>query len=259
MGDDTLDYFALRRDKNYYFSADGRSLVAYVYVRGTAMVAGDPIGPGEDTARTIDEFLDFCARRGWRVAFFAVREATTPIYRSRGMHAIYLGDEAIVRCQEFSLDGPGMKAVRSAVRRVDRHHEFELMAETEASPELVAELNEISAEWRGGAPERGFTMELAQDVEGSSPTSFSRSLVRRAGAWSVFCASSPSTGISRATRSTYAPPARVGQRRHRVSDRAIGAGARSPRFHPSVAELCRVGTTARTAPRTRECRAGCRG
>ena len=168
-GDDTLDYFALRRDKNYYFSDDGRSLVAYVYVRGTAMVAGDPIGPPEDTARTIDEFLHFCAGRGWRVAFFAVSEDHAAIYRERGMHAIYLGDEAVLRCREFALDGGGMKAVRSAVRRVDRHHEFELMAETEASPELVAELNEISAEWRGGAPERGFTMELGQDVEGVEP------------------------------------------------------------------------------------------
>ncbi len=168
-GDDTLDYFALRRDKNYYFSIDGRSLIAYVYVRGTAMVAGDPIGPPEDTARTIDEFLAFCAGRGWRVGFFAVREADTEIYRARGMHAIYLGDEAILGCREFSLERPGMKAVRSAVRRVERDHEFELIAETEATPELVAELNEISAEWRDDAPERGFTMELGQDVEGLEP------------------------------------------------------------------------------------------
>ncbi len=93
-GDDTLDYFALRRDKNYYFSDDGRSLIAYVYVRGTAMVAGDPVGPPEDTARTVDEFLAFCAGRGWRVAFFAVREADARIYRACGMHAIDLGDEA---------------------------------------------------------------------------------------------------------------------------------------------------------------------
>ncbi len=74
-GADTLDYFALRRDKNYFFSADGQSLIAYLYVRGTAMVAADPIGPPEDTARTLDEFLAFCAEHGWRVAFFAVREA----------------------------------------------------------------------------------------------------------------------------------------------------------------------------------------
>ncbi len=168
-GDDTLDYFALRRDKNYYFSDDGRSLIAYVYVRGTAMVAGDPVGPPEDTARTIDEFLAFCAGRGWRVAFFAVREEDAHLYRARGMHAIYLGDEAILSCRDFTLDGPGMTPIRAAVRRVDRDHEFELIAETEATPELIAELNEISAQWRHGAPERGFTMELGQDVEGAEP------------------------------------------------------------------------------------------
>jgi lysyl-tRNA synthetase, class II len=165
-GDDTLDYFALRRDKNYFFSSDGRSLVAYLYVRGTAMVAGDPIGPPGDTARTLDEFLHFCAGRGWRVAFFAVREADTALYRERNMHAIYLGDEAIVSCQEFSLERPELKEVRGVVRRLDRDHTFELIAESEADPALVAELNEISALWREGAPERGFTMELGQDVEG---------------------------------------------------------------------------------------------
>jgi lysyl-tRNA synthetase len=165
-GDDTLDYFALRRDKNYFFSSDGKSLIAYLYVRGTAMVAADPIGPPGEKARTLDEFLAFCAERGWRVAFFAVRESDADLYRERGMHTIYLGDEAILHCDEFSLDGAGMKAVRAAVKHVEKGHSFELIAETEASPELIAELNEISEEWRKGAPERGFTMELGEDVEG---------------------------------------------------------------------------------------------
>jgi lysyl-tRNA synthetase class 2 len=166
-GDDTLDYFALRRDKNYYFSADGRSLIAYLYVRGTAMVSGDPVGPPEDTARAVDEFLHFCAGRGWRTAFFAVREADQQIYRDRGMHVIYLGDEAIVSCREFTLDTPAMKDLRAVVRRIDRDHAFALIAESEASPALVSELNQISEQWRGGAPERGFTMELGQEVEGT--------------------------------------------------------------------------------------------
>ena len=179
-GDDTLDYFALRRDKNYFFSSDGQSLIAYLYVRGTAMVAADPIGPPEDTGRTLDEFLAYCAERGWRVAFFAVREADVEIYKARGMRAIYLGDEAILRCDEFSLDGGGMKAVRAAVSHVGKDHSFELIAESEASPELVAELNEISEEWRKGAPERGFTMELGEDVEGTDPA-FAIAIAREQG------------------------------------------------------------------------------
>jgi lysyl-tRNA synthetase len=168
-GTDTLDYFALRRDKNYFFAADGESLVAYLYVRGTAMVAADPIGPPGNEARTLDEFLAFCAERGWRVAFFAVREADDDLYRQRGMHPVYLGDEAILRLDTFTLDGAERKAVRAAVKHVDKGHTFELIAENEADPLLVGELNEISEEWRKGAPERGFTMELGEDVEGTNP------------------------------------------------------------------------------------------
>jgi lysyl-tRNA synthetase class 2 len=168
-GTDTLDYFALRRDKNYFFAADGESLIAYLYVRGTAMVAADPIGPPGNEARTLDEFLAFCAERGWRVAFFAVREADADLYRQRGMHAIYLGDEAILRLDTFTLEGAERKAVRAAVKHVEKGHTFELIAENEADPLLVDELNEISEEWRKGAPERGFTMELGEDVEGTNP------------------------------------------------------------------------------------------
>ncbi len=165
-GDDTLAYFALRRDKSYFFSSDGSSLIAYAYVRGYAMVAADPIGPPGDAPRVVDEFLAFCREQGWSVAFLAVLESTVDMYAERGMHSLYLGDEAIVHTEDFSLDGPEMKAVRAAVHHNERDHDFELIRETEASPELIAELNEISAEWREGAPERGFTMELGQDVEG---------------------------------------------------------------------------------------------
>ncbi|HEY8582579.1 MAG TPA: lysine--tRNA ligase, partial [Capillimicrobium sp.] len=168
-GSDTLAYFALRRDKSWFFSSDGRSLIAYAYVRGHAMVAADPIGPPEDHGRTIDEFLAFCAERGWGVAFLAVREDDSQLYRDRGMHVLYLGDEAILHPEGFSLDGRKMKAVREAVNRVGRDHTFELLTEDQASPELVAQLNEISEMWRHGAPERGFTMELGEDVEGKDP------------------------------------------------------------------------------------------
>ena len=62
-----------------------------------------------------------------------------------------------------------MKKVRPAVTRVARDHQFVLMRESDASPELVAELNAISERWRGKDPERGFTMALSQDVTGDNP------------------------------------------------------------------------------------------
>jgi lysyl-tRNA synthetase, class II len=168
-GSDTLAYFALRHDKSYFFSHDGESLIAYAYVRGHAMAAADPIGPPQARGRVLDEFLQHCREHGWGVAFLAVREADAPLYRERGMHAIYLGDEAILRCDTFTLEGAAMKPVREAVNRVARDHGFELLRESEASAQLVAQLNAISDEWRRGAQERGFTMELGEGVAGEDP------------------------------------------------------------------------------------------
>src|SRR3712207_8395984 len=77
-----------------------------------------------------------------------------PLYSSRGFNAFYLGDEAVIDCRRFGLEGPGRKGLRAAVRRVGRTHRFRLVAEADAPPALVDQLNAISARWRGKHPER---------------------------------------------------------------------------------------------------------
>ncbi|GAA4172295.1 lysine--tRNA ligase [Gryllotalpicola koreensis] len=166
-GSDTLAYFALRPDKSFFFGSDGEAFVAYTYLGGYALVSGDPIGADASVDRLLDEFLAFCDGRSWKVAFLAARGSEARRYAARGLHIFYLGDEAIVECRRFSLEGPGMKGIRAAVNRVGRTHRFQLLRESQASPQLVAALNGISARWRGKAPERGFTMSLSQDVEGN--------------------------------------------------------------------------------------------
>ena len=76
---------------------------------------------------------------------------------------------AIIPCDEFTLEGSEKKSVRAAVKRVGRDHRFRLMRESDASPQLVEELNKIRERWRGKAPERGFTMELGGGVRGENP------------------------------------------------------------------------------------------
>ncbi|MBB6376024.1 lysyl-tRNA synthetase [Pseudonocardia eucalypti] len=164
-GSDTLAYFALRGDKSFFFSADGEAMLAYTYVGGYALVAGDPIGAPGSLPGLLDEFLAMCDERAWNPAFLAIREADFAPYAARGFRAFYLGDEAILRCDRFDLDA-APKGVRAAVRRVGRGYRFQLVTEAHASAALVDQLNAISARWRGKAPERGFTMSLSQDIQG---------------------------------------------------------------------------------------------
>ena len=168
-GSDTLAPFALRPDKSYFFTADGEAMVAYTFVAGYALVSADPIGPPGCTARALDEFLAFCRERAWKIAFLAVREGDLPLYRARGFHGVYMGDEAVIACDTFTLEGSAMKPVRKAVSRIGRDHTFSLMRETDVSPAMVTELNAIRERWRGKAPERGFTMELGRKVGVEQP------------------------------------------------------------------------------------------
>ncbi|MGH3776105.1 MAG: lysine--tRNA ligase [Pseudonocardiaceae bacterium] len=166
-GWDTLAYFALRDDKSFFFGSDGEAMLAYTYLGGYALVSGDPIGAPESVPRVLDEFLQLCDERAWNPAFLAVREADLPLYAARGFRHFYLGDEAIVRCDRFTLEGAARKSLRAAVRRVGRSYRFQLITESNAPVPLVEALNAISARWRGKAPERGFTMSLSQDIKGA--------------------------------------------------------------------------------------------
>jgi lysylphosphatidylglycerol synthetase-like protein (DUF2156 family) len=165
-GWDTLNYFALRDDKSFFFGSDGEAMLAYTYTGGYALVAGDPIGAPDSVPRLIDEFLRMCDERAWNPAFLAIRQSEYPMYAAHGFRAFYLGDEAILRCDRFDPD-TAPKSVRAAVRRVGRSYRFQILAESVAPDSLVHELNAISARWRGKAPERGFTMSLSQDVRGA--------------------------------------------------------------------------------------------
>jgi lysyl-tRNA synthetase, class II len=168
-GYDTLAYFALRDDKSFFFSSDGEAMIAYTYIGRYALASGDPIGRAESIELVVDEFLAMCRERAWGVAFLAVLETTRDLYVERGLHTFYLGDEAIVHCKDFSLKGKKWKSVRQSSHRVARTYHFEMIMETDASPELIRKLNDLSAKWRGKAPERGFTMTLSRDVEGVNP------------------------------------------------------------------------------------------
>lgn len=165
-GWDTLAYFALRDDKSFFFGSDGEAMLAYTYSGGYALVAGNPIGAPDSVSRLLDEFLGMCDERAWNPAFLAIRQSDFPSYAARGFRGFYLGDEAILRCDRYDL-AAAPKGVRAAVRRVGRGYRFLLLSEAGASPELVGELNAISARWRGKAPERGFTMSLSQDIKGA--------------------------------------------------------------------------------------------
>jgi lysylphosphatidylglycerol synthetase-like protein (DUF2156 family) len=160
-GGDTLSYFALRDDKHHLRLGD--TLIAYAVRNGVCLVSPDPIGPEDERADAWSAFRDHASRQGWNVAVLAASEAWLPIYESSGMSHRYIGDEAVVDTEAFSLNGGAMKGLRQAVNRIANHgYTITFCDPTEADPALARQLRELMRESRRGQVERGFSMTLSR-------------------------------------------------------------------------------------------------
>jgi len=160
-GRGTLDYFALRDDKQFFFWRD--SLVAYAVYGGVALVSPDPIGPDVERAGVFSAFRAFAESRGWTIAIVAAASEWLPTYHAAGFHSLYLGDEAIVDCQNFSLEGGKMKGLRQACTRLAKHgYSVEFVDPATIAPRDIMGILDLVAMMRRGDDERGFAMMLGR-------------------------------------------------------------------------------------------------
>ena len=160
-GSDSLAYFALRKDKSYFFSPTRRAFLAYTVIGGSALVSGDPVGDPGELPQLLRDFRALARSRGWRVAILSAGAELLPVYRLAGFHAIKVGDEAVVRPSAFSLEGRPIRKVRQSVNRLRRAgYTVDVLEDHELDGANCEELRRVSNEWRGRWPERGFSMAM---------------------------------------------------------------------------------------------------
>lgn len=156
-GADTLAPFALRRDRSYVTSPDGRAAVAYRVLCGTAVAGGDPVGDPCSHQAAADAFLALCARNNWRVAVLGASDQAKPLWP--GLRAVGIGDEAVLDVATFDLAGRPMRNVRQAVARTHNAGvRTEVYWQARLPAGVGAELAAVVGRWAGR--ERGFSMNL---------------------------------------------------------------------------------------------------
>ena len=194
-GASTLDYFALRSDKKWFFHRD--SLVAYAVYGGVCLISPDPIGPRNEREQVWGAFRAFADAHGWTTAVMGAGEDWLPTYRDSGMHNIYLGDEAVVRLQEFSLAGKHMKGLRQAHNRIKKYgYTVSFHDPSHVDPALTEELTDLMRLSRQGEHERGFSMMLGRIFD-PRDTGLLLTVVRTPeGTAAAMCQFVPSTGIN---------------------------------------------------------------
>jgi phosphatidylglycerol lysyltransferase len=146
-GRSSLAPLTLLKDKAYYFSPSGRSVIAYVPKGRGAIALGDPIGPDDDRKEVMIGFIQFCQRNDWHPAFYQTLPDDLDLYRTLGFRVLKIGEEAIIDLKAFTLQGKAGKDLRAALNRMKKlGHEVKFYQPPISAP-LLLELKAVSDEW----------------------------------------------------------------------------------------------------------------
>ncbi|MGY4103204.1 bifunctional lysylphosphatidylglycerol flippase/synthetase MprF [Nocardia sp. R16R-3T] len=172
---DPLAAFALHSSKSYYFNANSTAAIGYRARFGIAVVAGDPIGDCADFPALLTDFSEFAADHGWRIAVLGASPELTQIWRHRatehrGLRAIPVGRDVVIDVGAFAMVGRSFRNLRQAVSRTRNFGvTTEIIAETDLTEPLRAELLSIVDQWHTGRQNRGFSMILDHLLDGRNP------------------------------------------------------------------------------------------
>lgn len=157
-----VHHFARTPDKRYFWTESGRALIAYRLAHGVALALGDPIGPADELPGLLRDFIAYCRRQDWSVAFYQASADLRRAGRAEGLGSVRVGQEAMLDVAAFTLQGKAAAPVRHAVARAQRAGLTVRCWQGESPPEAVlAGMRRVSAAWLGAQQVRtqmGFSM-----------------------------------------------------------------------------------------------------
>ena len=251
--DDSLGYFATRRDKASIFSRDQQAVVTYRVLNGVSLASGDPVGRPESWRDAVAQWMAEAREFGWVPAVLSASEAGARVYAELGLRVLPLGDEAILHPDTFDLRRTSMTPVRRAAQRASRTGVVCTVRRQHAIDAAeLEELADLAEQWRGDEPERGFSMALNRTQDAGRRSGPRRHRTRPGGSaagGALAGAVGPAEGLPRPDAAQPGGPQRA---RRADGDHPDGAGERARRTH-GLAELLHVppGVRRRRAGRLR--------
>ncbi len=159
---DSLGYFATRKDKSVVWTENRKAGIAYRVQGGVMLASGDPFGEFSLWPDAINEFLKIAREHAWTPGVMGCSDRGGEVWVEHAeMIAIDIGDEAIIKVSEFTLEGRPMANVRQMINRIARKGYTTTTAKwADVDSETKNRLRKLAQEWRYGVAERGFSMSM---------------------------------------------------------------------------------------------------
>jgi phosphatidylglycerol lysyltransferase len=143
-----LDYFKTYSDKMIFYQEGIEGFVSY-RVSGTFAVAlENPVAADTETMKKCISLFDtYCYENSLKSIYYRVPEESLPLYLEKGKKSLFIGQEAILDLETFSMEGGSRKSLRNAINRIkDRGYKSTIHVPP-IKDGLLQKLKSVSDEW----------------------------------------------------------------------------------------------------------------
>lgn len=161
LGGESMSFMATWKGNDYWFSATGRSAIAYRVSYGIALTVTGPFGDPDEYEDDLHAFAGFCTQRSLTPVFYSVHAEQRDALVSAGWNALDVGTEMVIDPAAWQTRGKKWQDVRTAINKAKRDGITDVLATFKESPFSVqTQIREISTQWAGekALPEMGFTL-----------------------------------------------------------------------------------------------------
>jgi phosphatidylglycerol lysyltransferase len=147
-GKSSVDYFKTLPDKMIFYESPTDAFVSYRIAGNFAVVLENPVaGSTEDMKKCIGLFDTFCYENSLKSIYYRVPEESLPVYREIKKKSMFLGQEAVVDLDAFSMEGGHFKWLRNAINRIKDHGYKASVHEPPIKDGTLQKLKSVSDEW----------------------------------------------------------------------------------------------------------------
>ncbi|MDH6252379.1 phosphatidylglycerol lysyltransferase [Chryseobacterium sp. H1D6B] len=146
-GASSLDYFKLTWDKLFFFSEDREGFLSYRIANGFAMVLEDPVCAERDKINLIKEFEKHCRNNGLKTSYYRVGESGLVYFLPFRKQKLFIGQDAILDTEKFSLTGKDKKSIRNGINALDKSGYVTEIKYTPQNEETLDKIQQVSDEW----------------------------------------------------------------------------------------------------------------
>lgn len=158
---ESMSFMATWSDNRYWFSASGRSAIAYRVEHGIALSVTGPFGARDEWNDDLQAFSRFCIANSWTPVFYSIHEQQRNALVEQGWGSLAVGTEMVVHPRTWQTRGKKWQDVRTAINKAKREGMVDVLTTfDEATLNIQSQIVDISEQWteEKALPEMHFTL-----------------------------------------------------------------------------------------------------